>query len=145
MERIPVKVKKLSEEAVLPSYESKYAAGFDFYAIDDYKIMPGETVLIKTGLAVQLPQGYEMQVRPRSGLSLKTKLRIANSPGTIDADYRGEIGIIAENTGSEIINIKTGERPAQGVINKVPIAEFIETDDISKTERGAGGFGHTGK
>lgn len=144
MNKIDVKVKPMFEKAVIPTYESEGAAGFDFYSIKDYVIEPGEVELVRTGLAVEIPEGYEIVIRPRSGLSLKTKLRVANSPGTIDSDYRGEIKIILENTGSESIKVNTGDRIAQGVLKKVPKANFIKVRKLNKTNRGEGGFGHTG-
>lgn len=106
---------------------------------------PNEIKTVRTGLSMEIPEGYELQIRPRSGLSLTTKLRIANTPGTIDADYRGEILIIVENIGTEPIVINHHDRIAQGVLNKVPQANFIIAEELSDTERGDGGFGHTGK
>lgn len=94
---------------------------------------------------MEIPQGYELQIRPRSGLSLETKLRIANSPATIDSDYRGEIKIIVENIGNTPIMISHHDRIAQGVLNEVPQANFILVEELNETERGDGGFGHTGK
>jgi dUTP pyrophosphatase len=144
---IRVSFKKLSPDAVTPTYQTKGAAGFDFHAIEDMEIEPRKTVLVRTGLSVQIPEGFELQVRPRSGMSLKTKIRVANSPGTIDSDYRGEICIIMENIGmlsSFPYEIKKGDRIAQGVICPVYQATFIE-DELSDTERGEGGFGSTNK
>ena len=140
-----IKIKKLSQDAVIPQYQTTGAAGFDFHAIEDMEIFPRQTVLVKTGLSMEIPEGYELQVRPRSGMSLKTKMRVANSPGTIDSDYRGEICIIMENMGmlgSLPYEIKKGDRVAQGVICPVYQATFIE-DELSDTERGEGGFGST--
>lgn len=147
MNKINVKIKKLHTEARIPEYKTEGSAGFDFYAVINNKsieIQPHKTVLLKTGLAMELPLGYELQIRPRSGLSLKTKLRIANSPATIDSDYRGEIGIIIENTGDNSITINHHDRIAQGVLKKVPQANFIVVDELNDTVRGEGGFGHTG-
>ena len=144
---IRVSFKKLSPDAVTPEYQTKGAAGFDFHAIEDMEINPRQTVLVKTGLSVEIPEGFELQVRPRSGMSLKTKMRVANSPGTVDSDYRGEVCIIMENMGmlgSLPYQIKKGDRVAQGVICPVFQAVFIE-QDLSETERGEGGFGSTGK
>ena len=104
-----------------------------------------ERKLIPTGLFIELPEGYEVQIRPRSGLALNEGLGLLNSPGTIDADYRGEIGIIVVNLSRYPITIKDGERICQMVINKIEQAEWIEVEDLAETERGAGGFGHTGK
>lgn len=145
--KLRVKIKKLSPEAVIPQYQTTGAAGFDFHAIEDMEINPRQTVLVKTGLSMEIPEGYELQVRPRSGMSLKTKMRVANSPGTIDSDYRGEICIIMEYIGmlgALPYQIKKGDRIAQGVICPVYQATFIE-DELSDTERGEGGFGSTNK
>jgi len=145
MQEVDVKAKPMFEKAIIPTYESKGASGFDFYSIKDYKIKPGKTELVRTGISVEIPEGYEIVIRPRSGLSLKTKLRVANSPGTIDSDYRGEIKIILENTGEETAEIKTGDRIAQGVLQEVLRSNFIKVRKLDQTDRGEGGFGHTGK
>ena len=142
-----VKIKKLHQDAVIPQYQTTGAAGFDFHAIEDMEIPTRKTVLVKTGLSMEIPEGYELQVRPRSGMSLKTKMRIANSPGTIDSDYRGEICIIMENMGmlgALPYDIKKGDRIAQGVICPVFQATFIE-DELNESERGEKGFGSSGK
>jgi len=143
---IDVKFKKLDERAVIPEYKTKGSAGADLYAVLDQPIIinPTERVLIDTGLAVELPVGYELQIRPRSGLALKYGLTVLNTPGTIDSDYRGNIGIIVVNHSSEPYTVNPGERIAQMVINKYEIANFTE-GELSKTERSAGGFGSTGK
>lgn len=142
--QIPIKVEKIHVDAVIPSYESEDAAGFDLFVVEGCELDEGESTILGTGLKMEIPRGYEVQVRPRSGWSIKTKLRISNSPGTVDADYRGEVGIIVENNGVESILINKGDRVAQGVLNQVPQALFFE-GDLSETERGKGGFGHTGK
>jgi len=144
LDKVKINVELVDERAFIPQYKTEGSAGFDFYAIEDVSIFPEETVLIRTGLKMAIPEGYEIQIRPRSGMSLKTKLRIANSPGTIDSDFRGEIQIIVENTGDELMHIEEGDRIAQGVLNKVPQAVFIEVDKLDYTERGEGGFGSTG-
>jgi len=107
---INVKIRRLHPDAVIPEYATELAAGFDLVAVEDVIIAPGETALVPTGIAVEIPPGYEMQVRPRSGISRKTKLRVANSPGTVDADYRGEVGVIVDNTatGSNFIDYVYG-------------------------------------
>lgn len=132
----------------LPAYATPGAAGLDLCAAvpaDDPLILPpGERALIPTGLAMALPPGYEAQVRPRSGLALKHGITVLNSPGTIDCDYRGEIGIILLNTGKAPFTITRGERIAQMVIASVAQAQFIEVADLRETGRGAGGFGSTG-
>lgn len=141
-----IKVKKLYKDVVLPEYKTSGAAAFDFESMIDIIINPNETKIIPTGLAFEIPDGYELQVRPRSGLSAKTKLRVSNSPGTIDSDYRGEVCIILDNISSEeSYTINKGERIAQGVISKVEKITFEEVKNLSETERGEAGFGSTGK
>ena len=147
--KIDVNIKKLLKNAKIPEYKTEGSAGFDFYAVirsEGYStiIRPKETQLISTGLAMEIPLGYELQIRPRSGLSLETKLRIPNSPSTIDSDYRGEIKIIVENIGDEPIVINHHDRIAQGVLKQVPQANFVIVDKLSDTLRGENGFGHTG-
>ena len=130
----------------LPSYETADAAGMDLRAAvtDDVVLAPGERALIPTGLAIALPSGYEAQVRPRSGLALRNGISLVNTPGTIDADYRGEVGVILINHGSEAFTVDRGMRVAQMVIAPVTQAAWLETDNLSDTARGAGGFGSTG-
>jgi dUTP pyrophosphatase len=150
--KVTVKFKKLRPDAVIPQYKTAGAAGFDLASAEDLIIHPGETVLVKTGLAVEIPPGYEMQVRPRSGVSLKTPLINKNTIGTVDSDYRGEIGVVLHNLvlegdGPEVGRpwpIMKGDRIAQGVIKAVPEVEIVEAMFLSETERGAGGFGSTG-
>ena len=130
----------------LPAYETSMSAGMDLRANIDEKIVlkPGERMLVPTGLFIALPEGYEAQVRPRSGLAIKYGITVLNAPGTIDADYRGEIKVILINLSSEPFTINDGDRIAQMVINKVERAEWEETKELDETERGSGGFGHTG-
>jgi dUTP pyrophosphatase len=132
----------------LPQYETEQAAGADVRAcFADRKgceIAPNERVLIPTGMAFEIPKGFEVQVRPRSGLSLKTSLMVVNSPGTIDSDYRGEVKIILGNLGNEAVFIEHGMRVAQLVFAPVTQAKYQEALELSSTERGAGGFGSTG-
>lgn len=150
---VEVKVKKLShydQSFSLPTYETKGAAGADVRASLESKteliIKPGERVLVPTGLSMEIPEGYEVQVRPRSGLSFKTGLMVLNSPGTIDSDYRGEVKIILGNLGKSDEVVKHGDRIAQLVLAPVVQACYFEFDgDLSDTKRGAGGFGSTGK
>jgi dUTP pyrophosphatase len=141
---VDVKYKRLSEDAIVPSYQTDGAAGFDFHSTIEGVVMPGQTVLVNTGLSFEVPDGHELQVRPRSGLSAKTGMRVTNSPGTIDSDYRGEVLIIMQNTGTIPFNIAKGDRIAQGVLVPVSRAVFKEAETLSKTERGQEGFGHTG-
>lgn len=135
----------------LPSYATEGSAGMDLKAFITeeeggmYVILPGDRKLIPTGIHIQLPESYEAQIRPRSGLALKHGITIVNTPGTIDSDYTGEIGVILINHGSTNFIIHTGDRIAQMVINKYEKVEWIETDKLDDTERGDGGFGHTGK
>lgn len=131
----------------LPAYETIGSAGMDMRANlnEDFILKPFERFAIPTGISIELPQGFEAQVRPRSGLSLKSGLMIPNSPGTIDSDYRGEIKVIVANISQENITIKDGDRIAQLVIAKYEKAEWLIADEIDKTERGEGGFGSTGK
>ncbi|WP_231841052.1 dUTP diphosphatase [Deferribacter desulfuricans] len=139
-----VRIKKIHPDAQIPQYATNGSSGFDFYTVEEIVIQPKETKLIKTGLQIALPIGYELQIRPRSGLSLKTPLRVANTPGTVDADYRGEICILVWNTEDKPITIEKGTRIAQGVICKIEQVNFIETDELDDTDRGDGGFGSTG-
>ncbi|MBN2348282.1 MAG: dUTP diphosphatase [Bacteroidales bacterium] len=131
----------------LPEYSTKFSAGLDLRANISKEIVlkPLERVLIPTGLYIELPEGFEAQIRPRSGLALKHGISIVNSPGTIDSDYRGEIGIILINLSNEDFVIKDGERICQMVINKFEQIEWDESSEINNTDRGTGGFGHTGK
>lgn len=144
-ERVKVQIKKLNEDAVIPQYAHKTDAGADVYAIEDVTLKPHETQLIKTGISVAIPVGYEIQVRPRSGLSLKTGLRVANAPGTIDSDYRGEVCVIMTNTANLSQTINKGDKIAQLVISAVPMIDWVEVDELDSTERGEGGFGSTDK
>lgn len=138
--QIRITVKKIDESANIPKYAHKGDSGFDLASTEQVTIIPGETKLISTGLSFQIPEGYEMQIRPRSGMSAKTKLRICNSPGTIDSNYTGEVKIIAENTGHRPIFIEKGDRIAQGVICPVYEAVFVEKE-LKDTVRGTNGFG----
>lgn len=130
----------------LPQYETEFSAGMDVRANIDAPIVlkPLERTLVKTGLFLELPKGYECQVRPRSGLALKKGITVLNSPGTIDADYRGEVGVILINLSNEAFTVEDGERVAQLVFAKHKQAEFKLVNSLSETGRGAGGFGSTG-
>ena len=131
----------------LPRYESAEAAGMDIRCniTEPVTLQPLERKLIPTGLFIELPAGYEAQIRPRSGLALKRGLTVLNTPGTIDADYRGEVGVILINLSSEAQTIEPGERICQMVIAKHENPEVVEVTELSETERGAGGFGHSGR
>lgn len=161
-DKIRIHIEKCRENAVVPTYANAGDAGMDVYAAEDTVIKPGETKLVPTGLKVAIPVGFEIQVRPRSGISLRTKLRLSNSPGTIDSGYRDEICIIMSNVspkestetirtleksngGEGTYHINCGDRLAQFVLARVPVIDFIETDDVESIgiNRG-GGFGSTG-
>lgn len=159
-----VKVKRLHPDAVMPRKAYASDAGFDLVAVEDTIIEPGETALIKTGLAFELPPGYEMQIRPRSGVTLKTKLRV--QLGTVDSNYRGEVGVIVDNISNDTWSnasrridntyddstrdksrgyiIRKGDRIAQTVIQRLPVVELIEVEELGDSERGSDGFGSTG-
>ena len=130
----------------IPEYATSQSAGMDLRAFikEPITIEPFNRELISTGLYIELPEGYEAQVRPRSGLAIKYGITVLNSPGTIDADYRGEIGVILVNHSNTSFTVYSGDRIAQLVFNKVEQAEFVEVEELDKTERGEGGFGHTG-
>ena len=171
MERLQVKIKRLHPDAVIPQYAHEGDAGFDLVAVEDVIIAPGETANVPTGIAIELPPGYELQVRPRSGITLRTKLRV--QLGTVDSNYRGGIGVIVDNifpvdeeekhdyyyevlaTDESLVGveikmpygtyiIRKGDRIAQGVIAPVSTADFVEVEKLSDTTRGNGGFGSTG-
>ena len=139
-----LKIKKLNPEAILPSYAHKGDAGMDLFSIKDYILKPGERVFIETGLAFEIEEGYEIQIRPRSGLALKYGLSIVNSPGTVDSGYRGPINIILINHGQETFTVNKGDKVAQAVLNKIEKAEIEEVSELSESQRGDGGFGSTG-
>jgi len=137
-------VRKTNQQ--LPAYETELSAGMDIRAELDSSVVlsAGSRTLIPTGLYLEIPPGYEVQVRPRSGLAYKRGLTVLNAPGTIDADYRGELGILLVNTSSEKQTIDPGERIAQLMISPVYRVEWLEVDELGKTDRGSGGFGSTG-
>jgi dUTP pyrophosphatase len=146
METITIKIKKMRSKAVLPAYMSALAAGMDLYACLEKNVclVPGQRELIPTGIAMALPPGYEGQVRPRSGLALRRGVTLVNAPGTIDADYRGEVGVIVINHGDEDVIIADGERIAQLVVAPVHRAVLETVEELDETARNDGGFGHTG-
>jgi dUTP pyrophosphatase len=144
-----VKIKKLHPDAIIPKYATSGSSGFDLVAIQDEYIGADQTRLVKTGLSMSIEPGYELQIRPRSGVSLKTLLRVANAPGTVDSDYRGEICVIITNTESISYNniaqkISKGDRIAQGVICPVVKVDFEEVENLEESERNENGFGSTG-
>jgi dUTP pyrophosphatase len=166
--KVNVKIKRLSEDAVIPKYAHEWDAGVDLVAAEDVIIEPGETKIIPTGLAIALPPGYELQVRPRSGITVRTKLRV--QLGTVDCTYRGDVGVIVDNAkqadgSSDVLSfasridgtldmekfcelgsysIRKGDRIAQAVINQVEQAQFSVVEELDETERGNGGFGSSG-
>lgn len=146
MLKAQVKVLPHGQGLPLPQYMSEHAAGMDLFAAvgKETTIPSGGWQLVPTGISIALPEGYEAQVRPRSGLALKQGVSILNTPGTVDADYRGEVGVILMNHGQEALVIKRGDRIAQMIINKIERIEFEEVNELPATDRGAGGFGHTG-
>jgi dUTP pyrophosphatase len=146
VEQVPVRVKRLAhgEGLDLPAYATSGAAGMDVVSAQDVVIAPGERYAVATGLAMAIPHGFEIQVRPRSGLALKHGITVPNTPGTIDSDYRGELKVILINHGAEPFAIVRGDRVAQLVVAPVVQGSWIEVDELDETARGAGGFGSTG-
>ena len=142
-----IQFKKLDNRAIIPEYKTTGSAGFDLNVLldtEEYILKKGEIKLFKTGLAMSLPDGYEAQIRSRSGLSLKNGVIVLNSPGTVDSDYRGEIGIILMNCGNEDYKVEHLSRIAQMVIAKYEKAEIEVVEELDNTDRGEGGFGSTG-
>lgn len=142
---LEIKIKKIDRTAKLPECMTKRSAGYDIYSCNDKKIVikPGEVALIPTGIAIALPENYEAQIRPRSGLAVKHKIGVLNSPGTIDSDYRGEVKIILFNFSKTDFAIFKHTRIAQMVISKHESIKFTISEELDNTDRGAGGFGHT--
>jgi dUTP pyrophosphatase len=140
------RIQKLSDHAILPRYAHGPAedAGMDLHAVEDVSLAPGETKLVPTGLALELPPGYEAQIRPRSGLALKHSITLPNSPATIDPGYRGELRVILLNLGRNSFEIRRGDRIAQMVISRYEAVEW-EEGDLAASSRGAGGFGSSGR
>lgn len=148
IQSVPVEIEMLDsyEGLPLPCYQTEGSAGFDFLAANSEEIViePGKWVMIPTGLKFAIPQGCELQVRPRSGLAVKNGVTVLNTPGTIDSDYRGEVKVILINLGDSAFVVERGMRIAQGILAPYYKAEFSVSDSLDETERGAGGFGHTG-
>ena len=144
---IEIKLSRLphGEGLPLPRYATDYAAGLDIHAAEELTLHPGQRHAVPTGFAIEIPHGYEVQVRPRSGLAIKHGITCLNTPGTIDEDYRGEVKVILANLGDEAFEVRRGERIAQLVPAPVLKAEFREVDTLGETQRGAGGFGSTGR
>ena len=146
MDTIDVRILRLpgSVGLPLPSYQTPHSAGMDLVAAEDAEIRPGDRLGVGTGLAIALTDGYEAQIRPRSGLAARHGITLVNTPGTIDADYRGEIRILLINHGKEAFTVRRGDRVAQMVVAPVTRAAWREVDELTETERGVGGFGSTG-
>ena len=144
MNKMLLKVEKIHKDAIVPSCAHEGDAGLDLYSIEELKINPGETALIKTGIRIELPRQTEAQIRPRSGLALKFGVTVLNTPGTIDEGYRGEIGVILINHGKNSFIVERGMKIAQMVIKPVWKVDVIEVEELSSSERGEGGFGSTG-
>ncbi|MEM1251050.1 MAG: dUTP diphosphatase [Cyanobacteria bacterium P01_H01_bin.21] len=142
---ITIKFKKLIPDAVIPSYAHPGDAGADLVAVQPHTLNPGQHLAIPTGLSAEIPQGYEMQVRPRSSLALNHGITVLNTPGTVDAGYRGEIKVILINLGQSVFEISPGQRIAQIVIAPVLRANFVVAESLNPSSRGEGGFGSTGK
>ena len=144
--RIPVKRLRTDRTVLLPQYMTEGASGMDLFACIDSEVIlhPGERRLIPTGVAVAIPEGYEGQVRPRSGLAVRHGIGLVNSPGTIDSDYRGEIAVLLINWGGHSFTVRDGDRIAQMIICRVARAAWQELDELPETQRQGGGFGHTG-
>lgn len=143
--QVPVKIVRTHPDAKLPKYGKAGDAGADVYSVEKVLIGPGGTAIIDLGFRIQLPEGYEMQVRSRSGLAAKKSLHVLNSPGTIDSGYRGPCKVILHNSGLHAYQVKAGDRIAQFVIKEAPIADYQEVDALDDSDRGEGGFGSTGK
>lgn len=146
MSDLNVKIKKLNSKAILPTYQTEHAAGMDLYACLDESVIikPMQRVIIPTGLSIELPIGYESRIHARSGLAFRDGICMANGTGIIDADYRGEYGILVLNISDKDFVVEHGARLAQLVVSKFEHVVWNEVDDLTKTERGAGGFGSTG-
>ncbi|MBU4284189.1 MAG: dUTP diphosphatase [Nanoarchaeota archaeon] len=143
-ENLKIKIRKIKENAILPHYAHEGDAGVDIYSTEDYVLKPGQRILVSTGLIMDIPKGYEGQIRPKSGLALKHGITTCNNPGTIDSGYMGEIRVIVINHGAEEFKIEKGTKIAQMVFNKIEKAEFEEVEKLDDTKRGQGGFGSTG-
>ena len=141
---VTILIQKLHPDAVIPAYQKPGDAGFDLYVVEDVIIPPHSARILPTGLAIALPFGYELQIRLRSGIALNTPLILPNAPATIDAGYRGELGIIARNLDASPFTVKKGERVAQGILAAVFTAAFEQRDCLPPSERGSAGYGSTG-
>jgi dUTP pyrophosphatase len=143
--KIPIQKLPDYDDISFPTYMTQHASGMDIFAAvrEDVIILPGKRAKIPTGIAVAIPEGYEAQIRPRSGLAINHGITLVNSPGTIDADYRGEIGVILINHGDSSFVVKKGARIAQMVVHRICKVKWLQSENLQQTSRGAGGFGHT--
>ena len=141
---IEIKIVKANLLAVLPTKATSDCAGSDLHSCEAGEILPGKILILSTGLKVEIPEGYEWQIRPRSGLAFNHGISIVNAPGTIDSDYRGIVKVALVNLGEKPYSINVGDRVCQAVLNKVPLSNFIEVKKLGDTKRGSGGFGSTG-
>jgi dUTP pyrophosphatase len=139
-----IKIKRALDDAIIPAYQHKGDAGFDLHSAEDIIIESGMTSLVTTGLIFEVPEGYELQVRSRSGLALKNGIFVLNGVGTVDSSYRGQVGVILTNAGKQTFSIRKGDRIAQGVINKIECPIFMEVEEVTVTDRGERAFGSTG-
>lgn len=142
---IELKIVTMNSNARLPKRADPGSSGFDLFSTDNALILPGEARMIGTGLAMEVPIGHEVQIRPRSGLAAKNGITVLNTPGTVDASYRGEVKVILFNTSPRTFEVKIGDRIAQAVVAIVPEVTIVQVDELSSTTRGTGGFGSTGK
>jgi dUTP pyrophosphatase len=140
-----IKIRKLHPDAVIPVYQTLGSAGADLVAVHDLDILPGKVGVVSLGFSVSFPQGYELQIRPRSGMAAHFAVTVVNAPGTIDSDYRGPMMVLLINHGDKVFRVNKGDRVAQMVFNKVARADFEELETLDTTERGEGGFGSTGR
>jgi dUTP pyrophosphatase len=147
-EGVRIRIRYLKHHEGLPRIERQTpgSSGFDIHAAcaGEIRVAPGETALVPAGFQLSIPEGYEAQVRPRSGLALRSRIGLLNAPGTVDSDYRGEIGVILHNFGTADFIVRRGDRVAQLVVSRLPRVELVEERSLDETERGSGGFGHTG-
>ncbi len=139
-----IKIKKLHPDAVVPKYKTLGSAGADLFSVQDVDIQPGEVGIVSLGFSVSFPPGYEIQIRPRSGLAVSHSLTVVNTPGTVDSDYRGPMKVLLINHGDRVYKVCKGDRIAQMVLNEICQAHFEEVEELDITERGQGGFGSTG-
>ena len=142
---VKVNIEKVHKDAIIPTYSHHDDACCDLYIVEDYTIHPGQRMLLRTGIAIEIPTGFEVQLRPRSGLALKHGLTLVNAPGTVDAQYRNEVKILIMNMGTELVSLRKGDRCAQMCIKPVYKFDFQEVDKLNPSDRGFGGWGSTGK